>query len=301
MRVVLVIDPWDQQNPKTATSYEMVHQSVIRGNETYTTLLSGLYAVNGVPFAEARRVQTFPDRPMGQHYKWLGPPEQVNLRDADVIFMRKAPPFDMEFIYATYVLDLAQPYTPVYNRPQGLRDCNEKAYIFHFPELIMPTMMSSDVKRLFAFHAEHGDCVVKPLDAYGGEGVLLLRKGDLNVRSILDVMTRLGTRTIMIQLYIPESQSNERRLTLLDGELVASLSRNLGDGLRANCDAGGWLDPGEINERDREICAAMAPRLRADGHLLVGLDVLGDWVCEINVTAVGGTPFIRDRWCQWIA
>ncbi|MFW1677300.1 glutathione synthase [Pontibacter sp. JAM-7] len=210
------------------------------------------------------------------------------LADLDVILMRKDPPFDNEFIYTTHLLEQAEREgVLVVNRPQSLRDFNEKLFATHFPQCCPPVLASRDPSRLKAFHAEQQDVIFKPLDGMGGSQIYRVKADALNLGVIIETLTEHGSRTIMAQRYIPDIVSGDKRILMIDGEPVPyALARiPTGTETRGNLAAGGRGEGRELTERDRWICAQIAPTLKAKGLLFVGLDVIGDYLTEINVTS----------------
>jgi glutathione synthase len=210
--------------------------------------------------------------------------------------MRKDPPFDLEYYFATQVLSLVDPtHTFVINDPRGLREANEKLYALNFPTLIPPTLVTRDADRLKGFMGEMGgEMIVKPLDFAGGAGVFHLHRADRNLNALLETATVHGTRMVMAQRYLPEARTGDKRVIVLDGKpLGATLRVPREDETRANIHVGGTCEHAPLTLRDREICATIDPRLRADGLHFVGLDVIGDWVTEINVTSPTGVQEIN--------
>src|SRR5690606_15889531 len=218
----------------------------------------------------------------------LGEPRVEALGDLDVILMRKDPPVDREFILATQILERAeQRGALVVNRTQSLRDCNEKLFATQFPQLCPPVLVSRDVVRLRAFYQQHQDVVFKPVDGMGGASIFRVRPGDANLGVILETLTQHGQHQIMAQKYLPEIVDGDKRILLIDGEPVShALARipAVGEN-RGNLAAGGSGVARPLTARDREICAEVGPVLREKGLLFVGIDVIGDYLTEINVTS----------------
>jgi glutathione synthase len=214
------------------------------------------------------------------------------LGEFDVILMRKDPPFDTEYIYSTYILERAQLQGAlVCNRPQGLRDMNEKVYTAWFPECCAPTLITRDMHAMGEFLSEHGKAVCKPLDGMGGKSIFVLEQGDKNRNVVFETLTDYGTRYAIVQRYLPEIvTSGDCRIILVDGEPIPfALQRiPLPDDNRGNLAAGARAESRALNDRDRWLCAQIGPKLRAAGMLFVGLDVIGDYVTEINVTSPTG-------------
>lgn len=210
------------------------------------------------------------------------------LTEFDAIMVRKDPPFDMEYIYATYLLELAEGQgARVFNRPEAIRNHNEKLAIAQFSRFTAPTLVASDTARIRAFHGEHKDIILKPLDGMGGAGIFRVKEDGLNLGSIVETLTGNGARTIMVQRFIPDIAHGDKRILLIGGKVVPyCLARIPQNGeVRGNLAAGGLGVAQPISERDREIGEALAPVLSERGLLLVGLDVIGDYLTEVNVTS----------------
>ena len=220
----------------------------------------------------------------------LGEPEWVFLDDAvDVAFQRVDPPVDAEYIYATQILTLCEK-TQVYNRPEAILSSNEKLYTLHFPELMPDTIVSRDATQILEFMDKMGgEAVVKPLDGRGGEGIFHVHLKDRNLNSILEQSTRFGSRRTMAQRFLPEVRDGDKRILLLEGELLGAVLRVPAESeIRANLHVGGRAARGEIDARDREIIERIGPRLREDGFFFVGIDVIGGFLTEVNVTSPTG-------------
>ncbi len=226
----------------------------------------------------------------GESFYSLGSIEDVRLSDTDAVFMRKDPPFDVEFLMYTYILDrVDRSKTVLVNDPQALRDYNEKLSALYWPELMPPTLITADRGRAKSFIAEHGKAVVKPLTGAGGAGVLMLTPDDRNLGSALDILTREGRQLIEVQGFIAAVDAGDKRVVLLDGEPVGAVNRvPSGGDIRANMHVGGRAEPAQVTDRDREIAAALAPELRRRGLILVGIDVIGGYLTEVNVTSPTG-------------
>jgi glutathione synthase len=236
-----------------------------------------------------------PQTPEGPHHR-LFEERVLPLDSLDAVFMRKDPPFDMSFFFATHLLQLVDPTkTLVLNDPRGLREANEKLYALRFPDVIPTSLISSDMNRLKEFmHELGGEMIIKQLDGAGGAGVFHLHAGDRNLNAILETSTWNGRRLIMAQRYLPEIRQGDKRLIVLDGEPLGAVMRvPREDEHRGNIHVGGTVLKTEVTKRDREIVAALAPSLRADGLYFVGLDVIGDWVTEVNVTSPTGIQEIN--------
>jgi glutathione synthase len=284
IRLGVVMDPITSANYAKDSTLAMLWAAQDRGWELWYMEQQDLFLRDG-PRARMRplRVERNPER-----FHSLGEPRDEALGTLQVILMRKDPPFDNEYIYSTYILEAAaRTGTLVVNDPQALRDCNEKLFATQFPQCCPPLLVSRSAERLRAFQREHRDVVFKPLDAMGGTLVFRVREGDPNVSVILETLTNHGTTTIMAQRYIPEIVAGDKRILLVDGEPVPyALARIPAVGeTRGNLAAGGSGEARPLTTRDRWICEQVAPSLRKRGLIFVGLDVIGDYLTEINVTS----------------
>ena len=281
----VVMDPIGAIKPYKDTTLAMLLAAQARGWVLSYMEQPDLYLMGGEARAR-RRALTVRDDP--KDWYTLGPETDGPLNALDVILMRKDPPFDMEYVYTTYILERAeQAGVRVVNRPSALRDANEKAYTAWFPQCCPPTLMTRDMGRIRAFLAEHKKIVVKPLEGMGGLLVFVLNEGDPNTSVVLETLTQDGARLTVAQKFVPEIKDGDKRILLIDGEPVPyALARVPAPGeARGNLAAGGTGVGVALSERDRWICAQVAPALREKGLLFVGLDVIGDWLTEINVTS----------------
>ncbi|MDB9969329.1 glutathione synthase [Porticoccaceae bacterium] len=246
---------------------------------------SDLYIDNTGPKAQLRPLKVFNDAT-----KWfeLGDSRDAALEEMDVLLMRKDPPFDGEFIYSTYILEAAERRgSLVVNKPQSLRDCNEKIFATEFPQCIPPLLVSRDQERLKDFLAEHQDVVYKPLDGMGGTSIFRVKEGDQNLNVILETVTKYGTETIMAQKFMPQITQGDKRILVVDGEVIPFCLARIptGSDFRGNLAAGGRGVVQPLSERDMWIAQQVAPTLKERGLIFVGLDVIGDYLTEINVTS----------------
>ena len=281
----IVMDPIDTIAAYKDSSVAMLRAARRRGWDLHYMTLRDLYLCDGIAMARMCAMQVGDD-----DHNWcdLSTSTERALHDLDVILMRKDPPFDMDYIYATYILERAEACGAlVINRPASLRDANEKISATWFPECCVPTLVSCDQTRLRAFIDEHGDVIVKPLDGMGGESVFRLRGGDPNINVVLETLTHKNRRQTMAQTFIPTISAGDKRILLINGEPVPyALARIPPQGeTRGNLAVGGTGVAMPINERDRWICTQIAPELRARGLLFVGVDIIGDYLTEINVTS----------------
>ncbi|MDO6462251.1 glutathione synthase [Granulosicoccaceae sp. 1_MG-2023] len=285
IRVGVVMDPIESIKPYKDTSFAMMLAAQKRGWALEYILPGDCYLRDGVASARMTPV-TVTDN--NDDWFELGEARDDALSALDVILMRVDPPFNMDYIYTTYLLEYAEKAgTLVVNRPASLRDVNEKLFAGYFPDCCTPTLVSASAQRHRDFLAEHGDIIVKPLDGMGGASIFRLRKDDPNISVVLETMTQFDTVQIMSQTYIPEISEGDKRVLVIDGEPVPfALARIPAEGeSRGNLAAGGRGVPVPLNERDREIVARVAPVLREKGLLFVGLDIIGDYLTEINVTS----------------
>jgi glutathione synthase len=246
---------------------------------------SSLFLDQGKARAISRKLRVADDP---QDWFELGEPREISMTELDTVLMRKDPPFDMDFIYSTYILEAAQREgTLVVNDPQSLRDCNEKLFATQFPECCPPLIVAASAQRLKAFHAEHGDVIFKPLDGMGGASIFRVQAGDPNLGVIIETLTDHGKRQIMAQKFLPQIVDGDKRILLVDGEPAPyGLARIPQSGeTRGNLAAGGSGVAKPISDRERWICEQIAPTLGAKGLLFVGIDVIGDYLTEINVTS----------------
>ncbi len=285
MKLGVVMDPIEGINVKKDSTLAMLLAAQKRQWDIHYMEMNDIYVEDGSAVARNRRLRVADDD--CDWYQFQGE-EVTSLADFDVILMRKDPPFDMEFIYATYILELAAIQGAlVINNPASLRDANEKMFITHFPQCIAPTLVTRESSQIRDFIAEHGEIILKPLDGMGGSSIFRIKHGDPNTNVAIETLSALGTRFIMIQKYISEISEGDKRILLINGEPIDyALARvPLAGETRGNLAAGGTGSGIELSERDRWICEQVAPVLIEKGLMFVGLDVIGDFLTEINVTS----------------
>ncbi len=278
------MDPPEQLNPVKDSSLAMLEEAQNRGWEIYYISPHSL-AYDGNAVANC-----YPIKLQLNQEVWfdLGDPETTFLSTIDIIIMRLDPPFNMAYIYATYLLELAeQQGVLVVNRPQSLRDANEKLFTLQFPQCCAPTLVASDMEQLKAFQQNQGDIIVKPLDGMGGASIFRIKQGDPNIAVIFETMTQYGKIPIIAQRFIPEISQGDKRILMIEGEPIPyALARVPAKGeTRGNLAAGGRGVGVELSERDRWICQQVGPKLKSIGLSFVGIDVIGDYLTEINVTS----------------
>ncbi|MBB5214350.1 glutathione synthase [Parapusillimonas granuli] len=290
MHVLFIIDPLPSLKAYKDTSVAMMRALAARGHTISVAYQGGLYIDEGVVMAEAMGIDLVQGADLHEHAWWRprGNVQETRLSEFSAVLMRKDPPFDMEYVYATHLLEYAEAQgARVFNSGAALRNHPEKLAITEFAEFTAPTLVTRNVVRLRAFHAKHRDVVVKPLDGMGGTGIFRLQPDEHNLSSILEMLTGFGTRTIMAQRYIPEITDGDKRLLLIAGQPVPYVLARipLAGETRGNLAAGGRGVAREPTARDLEIAQAIGPKLVGRGLLLVGLDIIGDYVTEVNVTS----------------
>ena len=285
IKLGVVMDPIADINFKKDTTLALMNAAQQQGCELFYMEQKDLYIREGQAMAQMATLQVFMDP---EHWFDLGEPESRPLADLDIILMRKDPPFDSEFVYSTYILELAQEAgVLVANHPRSLRDCNEKVFATRFSHLMSPTMVTRRADLLKAFHREHGDVIFKPLDGMGGSSIFRLKHDDPNVSVIIETLTAHGSQQIMAQKYIPAITDGDKRILMINGEPVPyCLARIPASGeTRGNLAAGGRGETRPLTDADRRIAEEVGPELRRRGLYFVGLDVIGDRLTEINVTS----------------
>ena len=269
------------------STFALALEAQRRGHTLYHYLPSDLSFRERRLTAHAQPLEVRRER--GRHAT-LGAFETVDLADFDVVLMRQDPPFDLAYITATHLLEHIHPATLVVNDPVSVRNAPEKLFATHFPEFMPPTLITNRAEDIHAFRREHRDIIVKPLHGNGGAGVFHLRPGDENLNALLEMFGELWAREpMMVQRYLPEVQEGDKRIILVDGEAAGAVARMPAAGeARANFHAGGTPRKTDLTGRDREICEALGPVLRERGLVFVGIDVIGEWLTEINVTSPTG-------------
>ncbi|MEO1202545.1 MAG: glutathione synthase [Pseudomonadota bacterium] len=288
LKIGIVMDPIESITPKKDSSLAMLLEAERRGAEILSFGQSDLRMAEGVATGYGTKLRVH-DRDSDWFEK--GEQADVALGDLDAILMRKDPPFDMEYVYTTYILDRAAVAgSLVVNAPQALRDMNEKAYTAWYPEITPITLVTRSMDDMRAFLAEHGKIVVKPLDGMGGRSIFVVAKGDGNANVIFETLTDYGQRFAMAQVFIPEITEGDKRILLINGEPVPYALARIpsAEDNRGNLVMGAVGRGQPLSDRDREICAAVGPALKAAGVIFAGIDVIGDYMTEINVTSPTG-------------
>ncbi len=281
----VVMDPINGIRTYKDSTFAMLLEAQRRGHRLYYMEPQALFVKDGHAYG---RMQLLEVRDNATDWFSLSGVDDRPLAELDILLMRRDPPFNMDYIYTSYILELAEKTgTLVINRPQSLRDANEKFFINHFPQCCVPMLISSQAARLRDFVASYGHCVVKPLDGMGGESIFQLSDEDLNVNVILETITRHETRPVMVQKFIKEISAGDKRILIVNGEAIPyALARFPREGdFRGNLAKGGSSKAMPLSERDQWICDQVAPQLKRMGIMFAGLDIIGDWLSEVNVTS----------------
>ncbi|HKK04757.1 MAG TPA: glutathione synthase [Gammaproteobacteria bacterium] len=285
IKLGVIMDPIGAIHFKKDSTLAMLLEAQRRGWTLHYMEQGDLYLEDNRVRASLRELAVHDDP---AHWFDLGEGREADLAELDVVLMRKDPPFDMAYLYSTHLLELAEAAgTLVVNRPRSLRDANEKLFTAWFPQCMPPTVVTSQARRLRAFLKTQGDIILKPLDSMGGASIFRLRANDPNTNVVIETLTARGRTPIMAQRFLPEISAGDKRILLIDGEPVPyALARIPAEGeTRGNLAVGGRGEGVALTERDRWICAQVAPALRERGLMFVGLDVIGDYLTEINVTS----------------
>nr|WP_238718363.1 glutathione synthase [Petrachloros mirabilis] len=294
--MVFIIDPIERLDPGHDTSVALMEAAQAHNHEVWVTQIEQLHVIEDKAWATVRALELKPVELAGNQWvaapDWycLGEPEQIPLETMDAVFMRKDPPVSTAYLYATYLLDYVDPAkTMVINHPQGLRAANEKMYALQFREAIPATLVTQDKTIIREFVDAKGMGVLKPLGGKAGEGILLLQVGDRNLNSLIEISTERGQVPVMIQEYLPAAQEGDKRIILLNGEPIGAVNRiPTGHEFRGNMATGGRVVSAHLTDREELICAQLAPTLRREGLTFVGIDVIGGYLTEVNVTSPTG-------------
>ncbi|MCS6626225.1 glutathione synthase [Roseibacterium beibuensis] len=292
LRVAIQMDPIEAVNIESDTTFLQAMEAQNRGYPVWVYDFRTLALEDGRLFCRARPVTL--RQTVGDHVTF-GDEVKLDLSaDVDVILMRQDPPFDMAYVTATYLLETVHPKTLVVNDPAEVRSAPEKLLVTRFPDLTPPTLISSDPVALADFHRRHGEVVLKPLHGAAGSGVVRLRADDPNLEALVEIHATGSRDPLVIQKFLPAVSKGDKRIILIDGEPVGAINRiPARDQVRSNLRVGGTAAPVELTGRDREICAAIGPTLRERGLIFVGIDVIGDWMTEINVTSPTGAQQLK--------
>jgi glutathione synthase len=288
LKLGIIMDPIDSITPYKDSSLAMLLEAGRRAAEIHYFEQKDVRLLSGKALGQSTLLRVRDDN---DDWYALGEQREIALGDLDAILMRKDPPFDMEYVYTTYILDRAeQDGALIVNAPRSLRDMNEKAYTAWFPELTPTTLITRSMGEMKAFLAEHGHVVAKPLDGMGGRSIFVVQKGDKNANVVFETLTDYGSKFAMAQVFIPEIRAGDKRILLIDGEPIPhALARIPSDeDNRGNMVAGAAAVGQEMSRRDYEICEQVGPVLRDAGVIFAGIDVIGDYLTEVNVTSPTG-------------
>ncbi|WP_204113568.1 glutathione synthase [Shimia biformata] len=286
MKIAFQMDPIQSVNINADSSFRIAEEAQARGHELFYYSPDMLAYEEGRVTARGHRMEV--RREKGNHVT-LGPLETIDLGDWDVVWLRQDPPFDMHYITSTHLLDRIHPQTLVVNDPFWVRNYPEKLLVLDFPDLTPPTTIARDLGTIKAFKEKHGDVILKPLYGNGGAGVFRLDVNDRNLSSLHELFTGFSREPLIVQKFLPDVSNGDKRVILVDGEPVGAINRVPAAGeTRSNMHVGGRPEKIGLTGRDREICAAIGPLLREKGQIFVGIDVIGDYLTEINVTSPTG-------------
>ncbi|MDB5506882.1 MAG: gshB [Devosia sp.] len=292
LRIAVQMDPIASINPLGDSTFAMMLEAQARGHELGYYTPGSLALRRDTVSAEVALITVF-DKPKGEHFV-LGEASRQDLAGYDVLLMRQDPPFDMNYITLTHLLERLHPKTLVVNPPAAVRNAPEKILVTDFPELMPPTLVTRDRGMIHAFRREHGNIIVKPLYGNGGAGVFFIQEGDHNLVSLLELFEQSFREPFMVQKYLPDVRKGDKRIIIIDGEPIAGLNRIPADGeARSNMHVGGRPELSALTPRELEICAIIGPALKARDMIFVGIDVIGDYLTEINVTSPTGIREIK--------
>ena len=286
LAVAIQMDPFEGIDITADSTFALAMEAHGRGHGLYHYLPQQLSLRDGRVYARVRPFEPQRDAAAPARY---GAAQLIDLATMDVVLMRQDPPFDMSYITATHLLEHVHPQTLVVNDPAHVRNAPEKLFVTHFPDLMPPTLISSDREEINAFRGTHKDIIVKPLFGNGGAGVFHITPDDENLNALLEMFTSLYREPIIVQRYLPEIRQGDKRIILIDGEAAGAINRVPPAGeARSNLHVGGRAEKAPLSNRDREICHAIGPALRQRGLIFVGIDVIGNYMTEINVTSPTG-------------
>jgi glutathione synthase len=291
LKVAIQMDPIEGINIETDTTFFLMMEAQLRGHALWLYTPDRLAFEDGRLTARGRALNI--KAVQGDHHK-TGEIEVRDLSEMDVVLMRQDPPFDMAYITATHFLETIHPRTLVVNNPFEVRNAPEKLFVTGFPNVQPPTLITSDPQAIYDFRARHGDMVLKPLYGGGGSGVVRLKADDPNLDALLELHAMIGREQVIAQKFIPAVSKGDKRILLVDGEPVGAVNRvPLAGQVRSNLHVGGTAQPTELTARDKELCAIIGPELKRRGLLFVGIDVIGDYLTEINVTSPTGAQQLK--------
>jgi len=292
LNIAVQMDPIERINIKGDSTFALLLEAQRREHTLSYYTPERLALLDGRVFASVAPLNV---RDITGDFFTLGEPRRAELSEFDVVLLRQDPPFDLAYVTSTHLLDRVHPRTLVVNDPAGVRNAPEKVFVTEFPDLMPPTLITRDLGEIKAFRAMHGDVIMKPLYGHGGGAVFHVARGDLNFGSLYDMFATMFREPWVVQKFLPAFRQGDKRIILVDGEFAGAVNRvPTADELRSNMVRGGAAQATELTKREREICARLAPALRERGLLFVGLDVIGDYVTEINVTSPTGIRAVRN-------
>jgi glutathione synthase len=291
LKVAIQMDPIEGVNSQSDTTFLMALNARERGHRLWVYQPEGLALEDGRVTARARSLEV---RDVVGDHATLGDPEILDLAAVDVVLMRQDPPFDMAYITATHILEHIHPATLVVNNPVEVRNAPEKLFVTHFPGVQPPTLITRDVDAIADFRTRYPDMILKPLNGAGGSGVARLKADDSNLEAMLELHFALSREPVICQAFLPEVSAGDKRILLVDGEPVGVINRVPADGhVRSNLRVGGRAEAVDLTPRDRELCAIIGPELKRRGLIFVGIDVIGRYLTEINVTSPTGAQQLK--------
>lgn len=291
LKVAIQMDPIESININADSTFVLALEAQKRGYELFHYLPRKLSLNEGRVTARGRALKV--RRELGKHYD-LGEEQVVDLAEMDVVLMRQDPPFDMAYITATHILEHIHPKTLVVNDPAHVRNAPEKLFVTHFEGVMPPTLITADVEEVKAFRRAHNDIIVKPIYGNGGAGVFHIRPDDENLASLLELFTTTWREPVMVQRYVPEVRQGDKRIILVDGKAVGAINRVPAAGeARSNMHVGGKPEKTALTKREQDICDQIGPALKERGLIFVGIDVIGNYLTEINVTSPTGIQEIN--------
>ena len=292
LKIAVQMDPIASINPAGDSTFAMMLEAQARGHKIDYYVAQTLALRDNVVSADVAPITVF-DKPKGEHFA-LGAFGRVDLSTYDVVLMRQDPPFDMNYITISHILERLHPKTFVVNPPAAVRNAPEKILVTEFPQLMPPTLVTRDRAQIHAFRKEHGNIIVKPLYGNGGAGVFFIQEGDQNLASLIELFEQSFREPFMVQKYLPDVRKGDKRIIIIDGEPAGAINRIPADGeARSNMHVGGRPEIIDLTPRDREICATIGPALKERDMIFVGIDVIGDYLTEINVTSPTGIREIK--------
>jgi glutathione synthase len=292
LKIAVQMDPIAEINPRGDSTFALMLEAQARGHAVHYYTPDTLSLSDNRVLATVAPV-TVHDKEKGQHFE-LGETAEAELSTYDVVLMRQDPPFDMNYITLTHLLERIHPKTFVVNPPAAVRNAPEKILVTEFPQLMPPTLVTRDRARIAAFRREHGNIILKPLYGNGGAGVFFIQEGDHNLVALIELFEQNYREPFMVQRYLPDVRKGDKRIILVDGEPVGAINRVPAEGeARSNMHVGGRPELSELTAREREICATIGPALKQRDMIFVGIDVIGDYLTEINVTSPTGIREIK--------